>query len=104
MNKTMQIVLGTLVALTTAGGLSWLIGILAFAPIAVAGDLKTLKAIVEMQVEMQAERADEQSRSIDRLTGNVNELVKKMSAREAVEADREKNARAYRDPREGRGR
>lgn len=93
LGKLVVIIGIALTSLSMAGGLSWFIGTLAFAPKAVAGELETLKAIVRMQVEMQAERADEQSRSIDRLTDNVNKLIKKMGAREAVEADREKRLR-----------
>lgn len=95
--KVGAIILGTLTFLATAGGLSWFIGTLAFAPKAVAGELQTLKAIVEMQ----AESAEKRSKSIDRLTDSVSELVKKMGAREAVEADREmRRRRPERYPRE----
>ncbi len=97
--KIVAIILGAVSIIATIFGLLWFIGTLAFAPIALAGELEKLKTIVEIQ----AETADKRAEATDRLTESVSDLVKKMSAREAVEADREKmRRRPARFPREGK--
>lgn len=85
-----------IISLSTAGGLSWFIGTLAFAPLAVAGELQTLKAIVEMQ----ADSAEKRSKSIDRLTDSVNELTTQMKIDRAKKEVLEEERKRSRDARE----
>ncbi len=92
--KVLAIIAGGLGSLSMAGGLSYFIGTLAFAPIAVAGEVSRLEKMVEKLVDASVDTNE----AVRQLATEMK--LKRVEERVRKEEREEIRRRAFRNPRE----